>query len=119
MKLKFRAEARDWALFAGYCVVLLYFVAIAVLNVIQFAQGDVDHPFAGLNPFPAFAPGYFGLTIFCYIGALIASIYSVKDKFFDMDEGFGISLEGKKNSKGYSRWLEFKRKKLQLVVFLL
>ena len=114
MKLKFRAEARDWALFAGYCVVLLYFVAIAVLNVIQFAQGDVDHPFAGLNPFPAFAPGYFGLTIFCYIGALIASIYSVKDKFFDMDEGFGISLEGKKNSKGYSRWLEPRELKKEL-----
>ena len=114
MKLKFRAEARDWALFGGYCLVLLYFVAIAVLNVIQFAQGDVDHPFAGLNPFPAFAPGYFGLTIFSYIIAIIASIYSVKDRFFDLEEGFGISLEGKKNTKGYSRWLEPRELKKEL-----
>ena len=114
MKLKFRAEAKDWALFGGYCLVLLYFVAIAVLNVIQFAQGDVDHPFAGLNPFPAFAPGYFGLTIFSYIIAIIASIYSVKDRFFDLEEGFGISLEGKKNTKGYSRWLEPRELKKEL-----
>ena len=114
MKLKFRADAKDWYLFGGYCIVLLYFVAIAVLNVIQFAQGDVDHPFAGLNPFPAFAPGFIGLTIFCYIVAVIASIYSVKDKFFDMDEGFGFSLEGKKNSKGYSRWLEPRELKKEL-----
>ena len=114
MKLKLRAEAKDWALFGGYCVVLLYFVAIAVLNVIQFAQGDVDHPFAGLNPFPAFAPGYFGLTIFSYIVAVIASIYSVKDRFFDLEEGFGLSLEGKKNSKGYSRWLEPRELKKEL-----
>ena len=114
MKLKLRAEAKDWALFGGYAVVLLYFVAIAVLNVIQFAQGDVDHPFAGLNPFPAFAPGFFGLTIFSYICALIASIYSVKDRFFDLEDGFGISLEGKKNTNGYSRWLEPRELKREL-----
>ena len=35
MKLKVRADSKDWALFCGYLVVLLYFVAIAVLNVIQ------------------------------------------------------------------------------------
>lgn len=105
MKLKFRAESKDWAIFGAYCVVLLYFVAIAVLNVIQFAKGDLDHPFHGLNPFPAFAPGYFGLTFVCYIIAVVASIYSVKDRFFDVEKGFGFSIGGKKNSKGYSRWL--------------
>ncbi len=114
MKFKVRAEAKDWALFGGYCVVLLYFVAIAVLNVVQFAQGDVDHPFAGLNPFPAFSKGFFGLTIFSYIVAVIASIYSVKDRFFDLEEGFGFSLEGKKNTKGYSRWLEPRELKKEL-----
>ena len=105
MKLKFRADSKDWAIFGAYCVVLLYFVAIALLNVIQFAKGDLDHPFHGLNPFPAFAPGYIGLTIVCYIMAVIASIYSVKERFFDMEKGFGFSFGSKKNSKGYSRWL--------------
>ena len=104
MKLKFRAEAKDWAMFGVYCVVLLFFVAIALLNVVQFAKGDLDHPFYGLNPFPAFGPDYIGLTIFCYIIALGASIYSVKDRFFEMEKGFGFSTEGAKNKKGYSRW---------------
>ncbi|MBR3199269.1 MAG: type IV secretory system conjugative DNA transfer family protein [Bacilli bacterium] len=104
MKLKFRAESKDWAIFGVFCVVLLFFVAIALLNIVQFAKGDLDHPFYGLNPFPAFGPKYIGLTIFLYIVALGASLYSVKDKFFDMEEGFGFSTEGKKNKKGYSRW---------------
>lgn len=114
MKLKVRGEAKDWALFGGYCVVLLYFVAIAVLNVIQFAQGDLDHPFHGLNPFPAFKPGFLGLTLFCYVAAVIGSIYSVHDRFFEMESGFGFSLDGKKNSKGYSRWLEPRELKKEL-----
>ena len=63
MKLKFRAEAKDWAMFGVYCVVLLFFVAIALLNVVQFAKGDLDHPFYGLNPFPAFGPDYIGLSL--------------------------------------------------------
>ena len=104
MKLKFRAEAKDWAVFGVFCVVLLFFVAIALLNIVQFAKGDLDYPFYGLNPFPAFGPKYIGLTIFLYIVALGASLYSVKDKFFDIEEGFGFSTEGKKNKKGYSRW---------------
>ena len=74
MKLKFRAEAKDWMMFGGYCIVLLYFVAIAVLNVIQFAKGDLDHPFHGFNPFPAFTNGYLGLTLLFYVIALVASI---------------------------------------------
>ncbi|MBR3210269.1 MAG: type IV secretory system conjugative DNA transfer family protein [Bacilli bacterium] len=114
MKFKVRGEAKDWVLFGFYCLVLLYFVAIAVLNVIQFAQGDLDHPFYGLNPFPAFGPGFLGLTLFCYVAAVIASIYSVHDRFFEVEEGFGFSLEGKKNSKGYSRWLEPKELKKEL-----
>ena len=104
MKLKFRADKKDWIIFGGYCVVLLYFVAIALLNIIQFAKGDLDHPFHGLNPFPAFSSQYFGMTITCYIIALVASIFSVSDRFFDREKGFGFSTEAKKSSKGYSRW---------------
>ena len=114
MKLKFRADSKDWAIFGAYCVALLYFVAIALLNIVQFAKGDLDHPFHGLNPFPAFTPGFIGLTIFCYIGALIASIYSVKDRFFDVEEGFGFSTEAKKTSKGYARWMTDKELKKEL-----
>jgi len=112
MKLKFRAEKKDWIMFGIYAVVLLYFVAIAVLNLAQFASGDVDHPFHGFNPFPAFGPSFIGITIILYIIALIASILSVSDKFFDREKGLGFTTEKKKES-GYSRWLDEKDLKNQ------
>ena len=112
MKLKFRAEKKDWIMFGIYAVVLLYFVAIAVLNLAQFASGDVDHPFHGFNPLPAFEPGFLGITIVLYIIALIASVLSVSDRFFDREKGLGFSTESKKE-KGYSRWLSEKELKNQ------
>lgn len=116
MKLKFRAEKKDWIIFGGYAVVLLYFVAIAILNIIQFAKGDLDHPFHGFNPFPAFSPENIGLTFTCYIIALVASIFSVSDRFFDREKGIGFSTEGKKASKGYSRWTSADEMKKELTM---
>lgn len=112
MKLKFRAEKKDWIMFGIYAIVLLYFVAIAVLNLAQFASGDIDHPFHGFNPLPAFSPSFLGITIILYVIALVASILSVSDRFFDREKGLGFSTESKKE-KGYSRWLEEKELKNQ------
>ena len=116
MKLKFRADKKDWIIFGCYCLVLLYFVAIALLNIIQFAKGDLDHPFHGLNPFPAFSSEYFGMTITCYIIALVASIFSVSDRFFEREKGIGFSTEAKKSSKGYSRWTSAEEMKKELTL---
>ena len=105
MKLKFTADSKDWMMFGIYAVVLLYFVAIAVLNIAQFAAGDIDHPFHGLNPFPAFSKNFIATTIILYIIALVASLLSVSDRFFDMETGIGFSSK-KKKEKGYSKWLD-------------
>ncbi len=113
MKLKFRADKKDWIMFGIYAVVLLYVVAIAILNIAQFAFGDVDHLFYGFNPLKAFTPGYIGLTLFAYIVALVASIMSVSDKFFDREKGFGFSMEAKKET-GYSKWEDEKKMKDEL-----
>ncbi len=110
MKLKFRAEKKDWIMFAIFAVILLYFVAIAVLNLAQFAKGDLDHLFHGFNPFPAFSHDYLWVTIVLYIVALVACVMSVSDKFFDREKGLGFSTESKKE-KGYSRWLSDKELK--------
>ena len=104
MKLKFQAEPKDWAFFGIFCVVLLYFVAIAVLNLAQFAASDLDKPFHGFNPFPAFTKDYIGITLVVYIAALIGCIISVSDKFFDRDKGFGLFFSKPKKEKGFSRW---------------
>ncbi len=107
MKLKFTADSKDWIMFGVYAVVLLYFVAIAVLNIAQFAAGDIDRPFHGFNPFPAFSKNFIGITLTLYVVALVASVLSVSDRFFDVEKGLGISTT-KKKEKGYSKWLEVK-----------
>ena len=116
MKLKFRADKKDWLIFGGYAIVLLYFVAIALLNIIQFAKGDLDHPFHGFNPFPAFSPENIGMTFTFYIIALIASLFSVSDRFFEREKGIGFSTEAKKASKGYSRWTSEDEMKKELTM---
>ena len=115
MKLKFSADKKDWKNFAIFALILLYVVAIALLNLEQFAFGDVDHPLHGLNPLPAFAPSHIGITLVCYVAALIASVLSVKDKFFDREKGFGFSTEAKKET-GYAKWESEDKMKKELTM---
>ena len=114
MKLKFRADAKDIGIFVVFCIFLLYFVAVAVLNLSSFAD---DNTFHGLNPFPAFTGEYIIYTLLFFGVALIAIMTSVSSYFFDMEKGFGITTNAKKE-KGYSRWCTDKEMKKQLKVVL-
>ena len=110
MKLKFKASAKDYLIFVIFAIVLLYFVAIAVLNLASFASDGVFH---GLNPIPAFSKEYLAPTIVGYVFALVFIITSVSSYFFERDKGIGIST-GAKEEKGYARWAdekEFKKQK--------
>ena len=95
MKLKFRAEAKDLVIFGIFCLVLLYFVAIAVINLNSFAMEGV---FRGLNPFPAFGSEFIIPTIVFYIVALLALMLACSSYFFEREEGFGITTEKKSTS---------------------
>ena len=108
MKLKFRAEAKDIVIFLIFCVVLLYFVAIAVLNLNSFA---VDGVFRGLNPFPAFGLDFILYTIVFYLLALIALMLACSSYFFEREEGFGITTEKKSKNDGYSKLMTEKEMK--------
>jgi uncharacterized membrane protein len=99
MKFKFRAEPKDWLMFIIFCAVLLYMVAIAVLNISSFAEYSVLH---GFNPFPAFTSEYIGPTLVFFFFALIAIMMSVSSYFFEREKGFGLAA-GAKKEKGYSR----------------
>mgnify|MGYP006916306150 CR=1 FL=1 len=69
MKLKFTAEPKKWIIFILFCIIVLYFVAIAVLNLSYFATyGKVW----GINPIPAFGPDYILATIFGFIAVITA-----------------------------------------------
>lgn len=111
MKLKFKASAKDYLIFVIFAIFLLYFVAIAVLNLASFAADGVFH---GLNPMPAFSKEYIIPTIVGYVFALVFIITSVSSYFFERDKGIGIST-GAKEEKGYARWAdekEFKKQKI-------
>lgn len=114
MKLKFKAEARDWAIFLIFSLVLLYLVAISVLNVASFIS---DSTFAGFNPFPAFTREYIAPTMVFYLAILIAIFSSVSSYFFEREKGFGFEA-GSKKEKGYSRWATDKEMKKELAHIL-
>lgn len=104
MKLKMRADAKDWTIFGIFCVFLLYVVCIFVIN---FASLTSEGVFRGLNPLPAFLPEFILFTLGFYFLALLASFLSVSSYFFDMEKGIGITSSSKKE-KGYSRWAKDK-----------
>ncbi|MDD3392817.1 MAG: type IV secretory system conjugative DNA transfer family protein [Bacilli bacterium] len=114
MKLKFRAEPKDFLIFAIFAVVLLYLVAIGVLNVGAFAR---DGEFFGFNPFPAFTGEYITATLVFYFVVLATIITSVSSYFFEREKGFGLSTESKAD-KGYSRWAKDKEMKTHLKLVL-
>jgi len=114
MKLKFRADAKDIAVFLVFCAFLLYFVAIAVLNLSTFANENTLH---GFNPLPAFTKEYIVYTLLLFGIAIIAIMTSVSSYFFDMEKGFGITTNAKKE-KGYSRWATEKEMKSKLKMVL-
>ena len=108
MKLKLTADPKKWLIFVLFCILALYIVAIAVLNLSSFATyGEAW----GLNPIPAFGKDYILATFAGFIAVIIASFVGVSSYFFEKDKGIGISTTPKKE-KGYSTWetdREFKK----------
>lgn len=102
MKLKFRADKKDFIIFFIFCIVLLYLVAVAIVNLNSFA---VDGVFYGLNPLPAFSSDFILYTIIVYIVVLVALMLMTSSYFFEREEGFGITTEKKSKNDGYSKLL--------------
>ena len=110
MKLKFRASSRDILIFVVFCIVLLYLVSLAVLNLSSFAN---EGEFYGLNPIEAFSKEYLLATIIGFVVVLAFIITSVSSYFFDRDKGIGVTTE-KKKEDGYSHWASDKEMKKEL-----
>jgi type IV secretion system protein VirD4 len=112
MKLRFKAEARDVVIFCIFLVVLLYLIALAVVNSVSFLEDGV---LSGFNPIQAFTPSYIAVTILLYLVAVVAAFLSVENHFFDVEKGIGFSI-GSKSEKGYSRWAKDKEFKKDLTM---
>lgn len=103
MKLKFKADLSDVAMFILFAIFLLYVVCLAVLN---FPELAINGRFFGLNPLPAFAPDRIVGTLVFYLISLAGIFMSVSSYFFEREKGFGFGTE--KASKGYSHWAKEK-----------
>ena len=79
MKLRFRADPKDWFIFSIFLIVLFYLVSIAVLNAITFLQ---DGTLSGLNPFPVFSDGLIAPVMVFYIIIVIVVFTSLNSYFF-------------------------------------
>lgn len=91
---------KDIVIFLIFLVVLLYLIAIAVVNIHSVATESV---FAGLNPLPAFAPDLLLTTLMFFILAVVAILTACSSYFFDREEGFGITTQKKSKNDGYSK----------------
>lgn len=110
MKLKFRAEKKDVVAFAWACLLLLFVVAMCVVNLYDVS----DKTSAGwtFNIIPAFFPPYIGYTILFWILAIVLIVASASSYFFEREKGFGFQ-EGK-SEKGFGRFAkedEYKKAK--------
>ena len=110
MKFKLSADPEDWLIFVLMLIVMLYLVAIAVLN---FSSLIGTGEFHGLNPIPAFTnTTYLMPTIVFYIVMVLVAFGSVNSYFFDRDKGVGITTQ--KSTKGYATWTKAKDLKKEL-----
>jgi len=100
MKMKFRADKKDIVIFLIFCVVLLYFVALFVVNINSFA---VRGEFAGINPIPAFTLEFLPVTLALYFGFIVALMLACSSYFFERESGVGITTEKKSKNEGYSK----------------
>ncbi|MBR2678284.1 MAG: type IV secretory system conjugative DNA transfer family protein [Bacilli bacterium] len=103
MKFRFRADPDDLLIFGVFAGFLFFIIALIVSNLhVMAAEGH----FAGLNPFPAFAPDMILSTLALYLLVLLGLFASVSSMFFEREEGIGIRAS--KKDKGYSRWAKAK-----------
>lgn len=111
--MKLKVSSKDLVIFSVFCLFLLYFSAVAVLNVFTLIN---DGEFYGLSPFEAFTGKYIFATLLVFFTVIIAIFFSVSSSIFERKSGIGFEI-GNKEEKGYSRWLKEKEMKKAYKVF--
>ena len=115
MKLKFRADPKDWLVFGIFAFVWLVVVSLAVANVYAFIN---DENFT-INFFLAFTSvNKFLITLLLFGVGIGVAFASVKSYFFERESGIGISAAPKKEN-GYSRWCRKKEMKKALGIVVI
>ncbi len=100
MKLKFRADKKDIIAFIWASLLLLFVVALCVVNLYH-ATEETSFSFT-FNFIKAFFPPYTGYTIFFWLLSIVIILASLSSYFFEREKGFGFK-EGKKE-EGFGRF---------------
>ena len=105
MKLKFRADGKDFKIFVIFSIIWLFVIALAVVNVSNFLN---DKEFT-INLFLAFLPENLAVTLLLFIAGMVAIFAGVKSLIFEKEDEKGIGFTvGEKKEKNYSRWAKDK-----------
>ena len=99
MKLKFRAEKKDFIAFFIVAIFVLIVIAVTISNVRSLIQEGVP---TGLRIFSNMDAGSLTLTIITWLVVTGLVFGSSTSYFFERDKGFGFTDTPKEN--GYSRW---------------
>ncbi len=107
MKLKFRADPKDWLIFGIFALIWFIVVSLAVANVYTFMnnQGFTFNIFLIFVSFTNFM-----VTLLLFFVGIGVAFASVKSYFFERESGIGITAAPKKEN-GYSRWCKNKEMK--------
>ena len=93
MKLKFRADSKDWLIFGIFAFIWLLIVSLVVVNVDAFMNEEN----LSLNFFLAFTSfTKVGVTLLLFFAGLVVAFTSVKSFFFEREKGIGISTGPRK-----------------------
>ncbi|MBR3116282.1 MAG: type IV secretory system conjugative DNA transfer family protein [Bacilli bacterium] len=103
MKLKFRAEKKDFVAFGIVAVFVLVVLAITISNVQSLIQEGVP---TGLNIFSNMSGNTITLTIVSWLVVVGVVFGSSSSYFFEREKGIGFTDVPKEN--GYSRWAKDK-----------
>ncbi|MBQ3475883.1 MAG: type IV secretory system conjugative DNA transfer family protein [Bacilli bacterium] len=103
MKLKFRAEKKDFIAFGIVAIFVLIVIAVTISNVRSLIQEGVP---TGLRIFSNMDAGSFTLTIITWLVVTGLVFGSSTSYFFEREKGFGFTDTPKEN--GYSRWAKDK-----------
>lgn len=107
MKLKFRADKKDFVIFGICFVVISVIISIIVINAYGLFRPGSEFT---LNPIPQ-SPEVLLFVVIAIVIFFSIAIMTSSSLFFEREKGFGITTQKKSKNDGYSKLMDDKEMK--------
>ena len=107
MKLKFRADKKDFVIFGICFVVISIIISIIVINAYGLFRPGSEFT---LNPIPQ-SPEVLLFVVIAIVIFFSIVIMTSSSLFFEREKGFGITTQKKSKNDGYSKLMDDKEMK--------